>query len=246
MDRLEKIDYQALRKLSNNDTIDTNSIDALYRAQRQRNLGFTRKQVAYFLKGQESYQLSLEFNRPKEFSSIVAREIGSSLQADLIFFKRRWRKGERSKFAKEPSRTTNLLVFLNVVDVKSRKAWSKHLKSKNKDEVTRGFAEILDEIQAAGHQVKNLNSDSGKEFLNDKFQALLSTAFDEPIKHYISDKTDFAKNGIVERFNRTMRINCIWSNDRCERVDHSVQLTLLRLANGLSGSTGEFAPSSRR
>ena len=31
------------------------------------------------------------------------------------------------------------------------------------------------------------------------------------------------------------RTNCMWSNDRCERVDHCVQLTLLILADGLSG-----------
>ena len=34
---------------------------------------------------------------------------------------------------------------------------------------------------------------------------LLETFFGEPIEHFSSNPKDFAKNGIVERFNRTMR-----------------------------------------
>eukprot|EP01047_Picozoa_sp_COSAG01_P136154 COSAG01_NODE_66496_length_270_cov_0.561404_1_plen_70_part_01 len=70
---MDQIDFTSLRELRADDTVNTDSIDSLYRAQRQRNLGFTRRQVAYFLRGQEGYQLALEFKRPKEFSSIVSR-----------------------------------------------------------------------------------------------------------------------------------------------------------------------------
>jgi hypothetical protein len=208
---MDQINFTRLRQLRADDTVDTDSIASLYRAQRQRGFGFTRAQVAFFLQGQEGYQLNLEYKRPKEFSSIVSREPGEGLQADLMFFKRRWRRNERSKFATQPRSTANLLVFLNVVDVHSRKAWSKKLRDKSKEEVTSAFEEILDDIEGDGKQVKNLNSDGGREFLNSDFQNLLQN---KQIKHYVSDKTDFAKNGIVERFNRTMRRKVeIWKRD---------------------------------
>eukprot|EP01052_Picozoa_sp_SAG31_P026941 SAG31_NODE_2480_length_5634_cov_5.818248_2_plen_477_part_00 len=240
---MDQIDFTSLRELRADDTVNTDSIDSLYRAQRQRNLGFTRRQVAYFLRGQEGYQLALEFKRPKEFSSIVSRAPGEALQADLIFFKKRWRRNERSKFGREPRSVANLLVFLNVVDVHSRKAWSKKLRDKSKEEVTAAFDEILDDIIADGKEVKYLNSDGGREFLNDEFQALLE---EQEIKHYVSDKTDFAKNGIVERFNRTMRRKVeIWKRDNPNRnFVNFVTGPLLTQYNDRKHSTIKNTPNS--
>jgi hypothetical protein len=60
-------------------------------------------------------------------------------------------------------------------------------------------------FKAMGRSSKNLNTDSGKEFLNKNFKNLLDTFFDDPIEHFSSNPKDFAKNGIVERFDRTMR-----------------------------------------
>ncbi len=50
--------------------------------------------------------------------------------------------------------------------------------------------------------IKSLNSDNGKEFKNETFEKLLKK---NGINHYLSNKEDFAKNAIVERFNRTLR-----------------------------------------
>jgi hypothetical protein len=94
---------------------------------------------------------------------------------------------------------------LNVVDINSRKAWSERLPSKGAADVTSAMRKIFNDIQSDGKVVKNLNTDSGKEFLNKDFKNLLDTFFDSPIEHFSSNPKDFAKNGIVERFNRTMR-----------------------------------------
>jgi transposase InsO family protein len=100
---------------------------------------------------------------------------------------------------------SNLIAYLNVVDIKSQKAWSEKLTSKGAVDVTGAMKKILKDIQRDGKVVKNLITDSGKEFFNKHFANLLETLFDEPIEHHTSSPKDFAKNGIVERFNRTMR-----------------------------------------
>ena len=132
------------------------------------------------------------------------------LRADLILFQRSF-SGE--KFSSRASGAkhveggknyqvgSNLIVYLNVVDINSRKAWSERLPSKGAADVTSAMRKIFKDIQSDGKVVKNLNTDSGKEFLNKNFKNLLDTFFDDPIEHFTSNPKDFAKNGIVERFN---------------------------------------------
>ena len=50
--------------------------------------------------------------------------------------------------------------------------------------------------------VRNLNTDAGGEFISEKFQEMLNNL---KINHYTSDPKDYAKNALVERFNRTIR-----------------------------------------
>jgi hypothetical protein len=100
---------------------------------------------------------------------------------------------------------SNLIAYLNVVDIDWRKAWSERLPSKGAADVTSAMRKISKDIQSDGKVVKNLNTDSGKEFLNKNFKNLTDTFFDGPIEHFTSNPKDFAKNGIVEHFNRMMR-----------------------------------------
>ena len=56
--------------------------------------------------------------------------------------------------------------------------------------------------------VKSINGDAGGEFESKVFMDMLKSKDEKygfPITMYTSDPKDFAKNGIVERFNRTFR-----------------------------------------
>ena len=104
--------------------------------------------------------------------------------------------------------------LLNVVDIHSRKAWSKLLTRKLSDMVTPAMEGIIKKITADQKEyrglkdakdvqiVRNLNTDEGSEFINEEFQEMLSNL---KINQYTSDPKDYAKNALVERFNRTIR-----------------------------------------
>ena len=50
--------------------------------------------------------------------------------------------------------------------------------------------------------VRNLNTDEGSEFISEEFQEMLSNL---KLNQYTSAPKDYAKNALVERFNRTIR-----------------------------------------
>ena len=56
--------------------------------------------------------------------------------------------------------------------------------------------------------MKSINSDKGTEFESAAFNKMLAEKNDKygfPIRMFVSDPKDYAKNAIVERFNRTHR-----------------------------------------
>ena len=90
--------------------------------------------------------------------------------------------------------------ILTVIDVFSRYAWARPLKSKHGKEV----AAALKDIFAEGRIPKRLQTDQGKEFYNTPVRRLLD-------KHGIelfSIKSAY-KAALVERFNRTLK-HRIW------------------------------------
>jgi hypothetical protein len=88
---------------------------------------------------------------------------------------------------------SNLIAYLNVMDIESRKAWSEKLAPKGAVDVTEVMKKIFEDIQRDGKVVKNRNTDSGKELLNTHFVNLLEAFFGEPIEHHASNPKDFAK-----------------------------------------------------
>eukprot|EP01047_Picozoa_sp_COSAG01_P060396 COSAG01_NODE_7397_length_3224_cov_1.757120_3_plen_366_part_01 len=158
-------------------------------------LGYSRKDADAFLTRQRSSQLRKQFKRPKQFSSIIAPEPGTNYQADLMFIERERGKVSAKKFSQP---------LLNVVDVHSRRAWSIPIKSKKKTAVLDAFKQVMaDKPKNAKVKLRHLNTDDGKEFVNKAFKDYLAA---NNIKQWVSDKEDFAKNAIVERFNRTLRL----------------------------------------
>jgi transposase InsO family protein len=113
---------------------------------------------------------------------IIMSHIDEMFEADLI---------DMTNYSKY-NRPYNYI--LTVIDVFSRFAWTKILKSKSGDDVTNAFAEILDE----GRVCSILRTDQGREFLNKKFTDMLKH---HKIEHRIAYGQH--KANYVERFNRT-------------------------------------------
>ena len=84
--------------------------------------------------------------------------------------------------------------ILTVIDTFSKKAYAAPLKDKSGIIVTKAMESILP------NNVKNIQSDNGKEFFNKHFSALMNR---HNINHYHTFST--TKAAIVERFQRTLK-----------------------------------------
>ena len=176
---------EALRELYYSKRVGLSSFDKLWRKVKKEGLDLTQKQVKDFLKRQQSAQVTKEFKKPKRFTTIRAPEPGTNLQMDLMFFS---------------PKIQNKTGVLNVIDVHSRKVWSIPITNKKESTVLVAFKTVLGEIQKDGKKVRHVNSDDGSEFTS-VWKLLQQTG----IQVHKSRKEEFAKNAIVERFNRTMR-----------------------------------------
>lgn len=116
--------------------------------------------------------------------NVILRDIDDLWQADLIDMQ------ASSKF------NAGYKYILVIIDCFSKFAWAIPLKQKNKEAVCKGFVNVL----IKGRHPKNLQTDLGKEFYNDKFKILCSRY---SINHYSTYSTK--KASIVERFIRTLK-----------------------------------------
>lgn len=115
---------------------------------------------------------------------VVMRDIDDLWQADLIDMQ-------------SVSKINNGYNYiLAVIDSFSKYAWAIPLKSKNKDLVIEAFQSLLQK----GRIPKNLQTDHGTEFYNDKFKKMINL---HNINHYSTYSTK--KASIVERFIRTLK-----------------------------------------
>ena len=203
-ERLKRLFYETMSSVGGFDTL-WRETKAKYNGSRQR---FKRAEVKEWYESQRSVQEQKQFRRdPKMFTSWRAKAPGKSLAIDLMF----WNKEDGPPTG---ARAKQYSGVLNVIDIYSRKAWSEFIKGdketnngrtmlskgrKGKKSVWDSFASILGRI---GKSVKHVNMDEGNEFTNAKFTALLTT---EGITPHFSRKQEFAKNPVVERFNRTVR-----------------------------------------
>ena len=86
--------------------------------------------------------------------------------------------------------------LLTVIDVFSKFAWARPVKTKSGKDVTAAMKSILQE----GRKPKLYQVDKGKEFYNQHFNSLM----DESKIHMYSTESNL-KASIVERFNRTLK-----------------------------------------
>lgn len=115
---------------------------------------------------------------------VIMKDIDDLWQADLI---------DMQSISKQ---NKNYRYILAIIDTFSKYAWTVPLKSKTKYDVCDTFNKLL----VKGRIPKNLQTDNGTEFYNNKFQKLMKTY---NINHYSTYSTK--KASIVERFIRTLK-----------------------------------------
>ena len=112
---------------------------------------------------------------------VVMRGIAETIQADLI----------------DMPTDRNMKYCLTVIDIFSKMAYVRPLKTKTGEEVTKAMKSVLHSV---GRPVKNLCVDMGKEFYNTHMTKLLDQY---KVNRYSTFST--MKASIVERFNRTIK-----------------------------------------
>ena len=140
--------------------------------------------VKRYLLAQDAYTLHkqrrIHFPRRKTYSKGIA----DLYQADLV---------DDKHFALQ-----RFLQFLQtIIDCLSKVAWVVPLLTKSADRVTDVFEKVL----TSAPKCTMLQTDRGKEFLNEKFQSMLRR---HNIHFYTSDNYDI-KAAVVERFNRMLK-----------------------------------------
>ncbi len=161
-------------------------VNALHRLMKLKERNVTKKQIIEWLAEQEAYSLHKPVRRRFLRRKIFARGIDYLWQADLadLTYIADHNDGHR--------------YLLTVIDVFSKYAFVTSLKKKDGKSVTDAFGKILSD---AGRKPLKLQTDKGKEFLNDTFQTMLKNA---DIKFFVSQNEDI-KASVVERFNRTLK-----------------------------------------
>lgn len=115
---------------------------------------------------------------------MILKDIDDLWQADLI------------DMQNIKSQNSNFKFILIVIDTFSKYAWAMPLKSKNKFDVYNAFKQLL----SNGRHPKNMQTDLGTEFYNDKLQKLMKSL---SINHYST--YSIKKASIAERLIRTIK-----------------------------------------
>lgn len=147
-----------------------------------------RKEVKQWLSEQYTYTMHKPARRRFSRNKIYVIGMNRQFQIDLADMVSLHKQNNGYKY------------LLTCIDVFSKYAWAIPIKNKTGDETVRAFKLVLED-----RIPKKVQSDQGKEFLNDKFQTLLET---NNIKFFTS-KNQEIKCSIVERFNRTIKSK-IW------------------------------------
>ncbi len=143
----------------------------------------TYKELKEFLTTLPTYQLHKPITEKFTFRKTMVSYVDQQWQADLVDMQKYEKVNNGNRY------------ILTVIDIFSRFAWAKPLKSKRGEEVRDLFVEIF----KSDKPVK-IQFDDGKEFYNSHFKELLETNNIEWFSTF-SDK----KAAVVERFNRTLK-----------------------------------------
>ena len=143
----------------------------------------SRRQVADWLKQQEINQIyTPSKGKPKDIKSSMTTP-NKILAMDLVNMEKFEVRGFR--------------YLLNCIDMSSRFIYSEALKSKEKNDVLKGFKKIFNKSK-----IKAVRSDNGSEFINDVFKVYLEK---NGIKQILSEASKPQSNGMIERANATIK-----------------------------------------
>ncbi len=145
------------------------------------------KDVERVLNSLEAVQLHLAPHRPKVYKPIVSPAKNYILQCDLM------------DVSKDSHKNKGVQYLLCAIDVATRFAWVKPLKYKTSTLVRDAMAQIVEQMDPPAHVIQ---ADAGSEFISGLFGDLMK---EHNIKLEIADVADHNRQGIVERFNRTIR-----------------------------------------
>ena len=173
----------------------------MYKTAIEHGINVSLKQVENFIKNQPTEQLNKQKTRKVSYNHIVANHVNDVWQADLLDVQKwkRFNHGYR--------------WILNVVDVYFRFAFAVPLKTKSTKEVAEAFRIIFKQI--APYEIKpeyrvkpiitpeNLTTDNGKEFTGNEMLLLLKRY---NIKLWTHPPGSHNTLGIIERFNKTLRL----------------------------------------
>ena len=146
--------------------------------------GYSRAKVKSWLKAQPTYTLHRQARKRYSTRKYIVHDIDEQWQADLA---------DVSLIARE---NNGYHFILTVIDIFSRYAWARPLKTKSGKEVAKAFEDIFQE----GRIPQRIQTDEGKEFYNRYVQTL----FHQHNIELFSVKSAY-KAAIVERFNRTLK-----------------------------------------
>ena len=146
--------------------------------------GFSYSQVKKWLKRQPTYTLHKQAREKYPTRPYIIREIDEQWQADLCDVAAIYRQNSRYHF------------ILTVIDIFSRYAWARPLKTKHGKEVMKAFRSIFRE----GRIPTRIQTDQGTEFDNQHVRRLFQSHGIEWFTVISKPKAAF-----VERFNRTLK-----------------------------------------
>ena len=150
------------------------------------NRGVKKKVIQKWLEGEDTYTMHKPIKRKFRRRKVVVGGMNQQFQADLIDLQN----------IKKWNNKTNYL--LTCIDVFSKYAYVLPLKDKTGASITNAFKQIFKQLNKLPFY---LQTDSGKEFLNNAFQKYLK---DHKVKHFVTWNQD-TKSSIVEIFNRTLK-----------------------------------------
>jgi transposase InsO family protein len=145
-------------------------------------------QVKKWLKSQATYTLHKQAKKKYPTRHYIVHDVDRQWQVDLCDVASIARQNSGHHF------------ILTVIDIFSRYAWARALKTKHGKEVAKAFQSIFNE----GRIPKRIQSDQGKEFENQHVRRL----FERYDIELFSVKSAY-KAALVERFNRTLK-NRLW------------------------------------
>jgi hypothetical protein len=158
----------------------------LYLKAKDYGLKVTQKQVEDWLNEQKPHQLHKKQPPLRAYFPIKSGYQDHIWQIDLMY-------------APDPASNSNTNYLLCCLDIFTRFAWVKPLKEKKDDAVLKAMTDIFKE---SGRQPKIIESDNGSEFISNIWTNEMT---ERGIEMSYAEVGNHNRQGIVERFNQTMR-----------------------------------------